>query len=83
MYIWYTVTLVLTLIIIIIIIIIINGFCRFIFTNKVTLWVASYSACVVYTKTIIHLSVGEELFIIIIIIIIIIQIIIFWIHPDF
>ena len=27
--------------------------------KKVTLWVASYSACVVYTKTIIHLSVGE------------------------
>ena len=26
----------------------------------VTLWVASYSACVVYTKTIIHLSVGES-----------------------
>ena len=30
------------------------------FTNKVTLWAASYSACVVYTKTIIHLSVGES-----------------------
>ena len=28
--------------------------------NKVTLWAASYSACVVYTKTIIHLSVGES-----------------------
>jgi len=28
--------------------------------NKVTLWSASYSACVVYTKTIIHLSVGES-----------------------
>ena len=27
---------------------------------KVTLWVASYSACVVYNKTIIHLSVGES-----------------------
>ena len=27
-------------------------------TNKVTLWAANYSACVVYTKTIIHLSVG-------------------------
>ena len=26
----------------------------------VTLWAASYSACVVYTKTIIHLSVGES-----------------------
>ena len=37
-----------------------NGFCRYIFTNKVTLWAASYSACVVYTKTIIHLSVGES-----------------------
>ena len=34
---------------------------RVIFTNKVTLWVANYSACVVYTKTIIiHLSVGES-----------------------
>ena len=37
-----------------------NGFCRYIVTNKVTLWAASYSACVVYTKTIIHLSVGES-----------------------
>ena len=37
-----------------------NGFCRYIFTKKVTLWAASYSACVVYTKTIIHLSVGES-----------------------
>ena len=37
-----------------------NGFCRYIFTNKVTLWAASYSACVVYTKTINHLSVGES-----------------------
>ena len=27
---------------------------------KVTLWAASYSASVVYTKTIIHLSVGES-----------------------
>ena len=34
--------------------------CRYIITNKVTLWAASYSACVVYTKTIIHLSVGES-----------------------
>ena len=25
-----------------------NSFCRFIFTNKVTIWAASYSACVVY-----------------------------------
>ena len=33
---------------------------RYIVTNKVTLWAASYSACVVYTKTIIHLSVGEK-----------------------
>ena len=31
-----------------------------IFTNLVTLLAASYSACVVYTKTIIHLSVGES-----------------------
>ena len=37
-----------------------NGFCRYIFTNKVTFWAASYSACMVYTKTIIHLSVGES-----------------------
>ena len=37
-----------------------NGFGRYIFTNKVTLWAASYSAGVVYTKTIIHLSVGES-----------------------
>jgi len=29
-------------------------------SNKVTLWSASYSACVVDTKTIIHLSVGES-----------------------
>ena len=28
--------------------------------NKVILWAASYSACVIYTKTIIHLSVGES-----------------------
>ena len=27
-----------------------NGFCRYIFTNKVTLWAASYSACVVILK---------------------------------
>ena len=37
-----------------------NGFSRYIITNKFTLWAASYSACVVYTKTIIHLSVGED-----------------------
>ena len=37
-----------------------NGFCRYMLTNKVTLWAASYSACVVYTKTIIHLSVSES-----------------------
>ena len=37
-----------------------NGFWRYIVTNKVTLWAASYSACVVYTKTIIHPSVGES-----------------------
>ena len=29
-------------------------------TNKVTLWSASYSVCVVYTKTIIHFSVSES-----------------------
>ena len=28
--------------------------------NKVALWSVSYSACVVYTKTIIHLRVGES-----------------------
>ena len=28
--------------------------------NKVTPWYASYSACVGYTETIIHLSVGES-----------------------
>ena len=37
-----------------------NGFCRYIVTNKVTLLAASHSACVVYTKTITHLSVGES-----------------------
>ena len=37
-----------------------NDFCRYIFTYKVTLWAASYSACVAYTKTIIHLSFGES-----------------------
>ena len=37
-----------------------NGFRRFIVTNKAALWAASYSGCVVYTKTIIHLSVGES-----------------------
>ena len=29
-------------------------------TNRVTLWAASYSACVVCTKTVIHFSVGES-----------------------
>ena len=28
--------------------------------DKITFWSANYSACVVYTKTIIHLSVGES-----------------------
>ena len=37
-----------------------NGFCCYIFTKKVILWAASYTACVVYSKTIIHLSVGES-----------------------
>ena len=37
-----------------------NGFCRYIVTNKAALWVAIYSACVVYTKTIIPLIVGES-----------------------
>ena len=32
----------------------------YIVTNKVALWAAKYSACVVYTKTIIHLCVGES-----------------------
>ena len=35
-----------------------NGSCRCIVTNKVALWSAIYSACVVYTKTIIHLRVA-------------------------
>ena len=34
--------------------------CGYIVENKVTIWSASYSACVVYTKTIIHPSVGES-----------------------
>ena len=34
--------------------------CGYIVKNKVTLWSASYSACVVYTLTVIHLSVGES-----------------------
>ena len=33
---------------------------RPLFTLKITFWSANYSACVVYTKTIIHLSVGES-----------------------
>ena len=38
-----------------------NGFRRYIVRNKVALWADSYTACVrVYTKTIIHLSVGES-----------------------
>ena len=37
----------------------VNGFCWYIVTNKVTLWSTTYSASVVYTKTIIHLSVRE------------------------
>ena len=37
-----------------------NKIYRYIFTNKVSLWATSYSACVVNTKTIIHLSVGES-----------------------
>ena len=37
-----------------------NGFCWYIVTNIVTLWATSYSACVVYTKTVIHLRVGES-----------------------
>ena len=36
------------------------AFVGVIVTNKVAFWVASYSACVVYTKTIIHLSVSES-----------------------
>ena len=32
-----------------------NGFCRCIVTLKVTLWSDSYSACVVYAETIIHI----------------------------
>ena len=37
-----------------------NGFCRYSDTNKVTLWAASYSDCVVHTETIIGLSVSES-----------------------
>ena len=37
-----------------------NGFWQYIVTTKVTLWTASYWACVVYTITIIHLSVGKS-----------------------
>ena len=37
-----------------------NGFCQYIVANKVTLKALSYSACVVCTKTIVHLSVGES-----------------------
>ena len=33
---------------------------RYIVRNKIIFWLASYSACVVYTRTIIHLSVGES-----------------------
>ena len=36
------------------------AFVGVIVTNAVALWAANYSACVVYTKTIIHLSVGES-----------------------
>ena len=37
------------------------AFVEYIVTDKVTLWSASYSACVVYsTKTIFHLGVGES-----------------------
>ena len=35
-------------------------FPTFFFAPKITFWSANYSACVVYTKTIIHLSVGES-----------------------
>ena len=28
--------------------------------HKITFWSDNYSACVVYTKTVIHLSVGES-----------------------
>ena len=37
-----------------------NGFSLYIVTDKVVPWATSYSACVVYTKTIIHLSVSES-----------------------
>ena len=33
---------------------------QLIVTHKKTFWSANYSACVVYTKTTIHLSVGES-----------------------
>ena len=34
--------------------------CRYIVRSKIFFWFTSYSLCVVYTKTIIHLSVGES-----------------------
>ena len=37
-----------------------NSIFPYIITDKVILWSASYSACVVYTKTIIHLSVDKR-----------------------
>ena len=37
-----------------------KGFCRDIVSNKVTLWAASYPACVVYTKTIIHRDIWKQ-----------------------
>ena len=36
------------------------AFVGVIVTNKVALLATNYSVCVVYTKTIIHLSVGES-----------------------
>ena len=36
-----------------------NGFCQYIVTNNIALWSTSYSACVVFTKTIVHLHFGE------------------------
>ena len=34
--------------------------CRYIVRSKIIFWSTSYSTCVVYTKKIIHLSVGES-----------------------
>ena len=37
-----------------------HAICRYVVRSKTIFWSTSYSACVVYTKTIIRLSVGES-----------------------